>query len=116
MGKEKNMSVEIETRKYTVAEIADHNESAGYKYFSRGALKFFKQTRKSFRVIHYGERVFVYAASNRSGYTFFSFAEYNPKTGAVDNVSKPEGVYSWRSVQQIEDHIKTLPMSIPISD
>lgn len=73
------------TKKYTISEIAAHNKETGHFFFSRDTLKFFGQSKGMFKVLHLGERVFVYALANHGGY---SIAEYNKHTGEVFPLSK----------------------------
>lgn len=73
------------TKRYTISEISAHNKEKGNYFFSKETLSFFKQTKSMFKVVHCGERVFVYAKAGHTGYTI---AEYNKDTGDVSPVSR----------------------------
>ena len=70
----------------TISQIANHNESAGFFYFARKSLKFFKQKRSDFKVIAKGNRTFVLAPLIGN---IASFGEYDSVTGNVRPVSLP---------------------------
>lgn len=89
-----------ENYKYTIAEIAYLNERAGKFYFSRDSLKFFRQTRGDFRVRNLKcGRVFVFAPRPFG----ISFAEFNPKTGAVDSRGSAVELFTGRDLRSFED-------------
>ena len=100
----------VKEKRYTISEIAFHNAEVGRFYFSKKTLKFFGQTCGMFKVLQSNGRVFVYAphGKNTAGANTYSFAEYNPKTGEVKPVRKPENVMFWNSRSQIKEHIKEL--------
>lgn len=76
-------------RRYTISMIAELEAQAGGFYFSRGALRFFGQTRRSFKVIHADGRVFVEALRHdRALSTGISFSEFNPITCRMVVVSE----------------------------
>jgi hypothetical protein len=86
-------------RRWTVADIAAANERAGGHYFDRATLRFFGQTRGSFRVYQGGGRVFVFSTAHRRwDYPgLSSFAEFNAETGRIDGVEHPDGSFkNWK--------------------
>jgi len=79
--------------KYTIYDIKTINEQNGGKFFSRGNMKFFKDTLKDFSVIHRDGRVFIRRKAGRikkDNYNQITFNapqsawEFNPDTGALE--------------------------------
>jgi hypothetical protein len=60
--------------KYSIQQIAAANEAAGGFFFSKESMKFFNQTRRMFKMVEAGGRMFIYAPSywdgRLMGYTF----------------------------------------------
>jgi len=72
--------------RWTIADIAAQNESAGNYYFSRNTMKFFGDKRSFFGVRHIAGKIYVRRnKTSKAGMSSMigSVREFNPATGSI---------------------------------
>lgn len=78
--------------RFTISDIKYFTEEKAPHYFSRKAMKFFRQTMKDFSVLHIDSRVFITAPINNNniGITLreFVYNKENPMQSELRHVSE----------------------------